>query len=87
MSSKQKKVSLKDAMAAGKSEAALKVVPTPAPQPATASKTRVHLNTRVSPETLRQLQTVAFEQNRKQQDLMSEALNDLFAKYGKPKIA
>ena len=40
------------------------------------------------PETVRdQLKLLAIERRTTSQDLLAEALNDLFAKYGKPEIA
>ena len=39
------------------------------------------------PEARKQLAIMAIEQETSQQDLMAEALNDLFRKYGKSRIA
>ena len=39
------------------------------------------------PEVMRQLKMLAVERDTTQQKLWAEALNDLFAKYGKPPIA
>jgi len=40
-----------------------------------------------APEVLKQLRLLAAEQDRTLQDLIAEALNELFAKYRKPEIA
>ena len=39
------------------------------------------------PEVRQQLKVMAAEQNVTMQSLLAEAMNDLFAKYGKPEIA
>lgn len=39
------------------------------------------------PAVLKQLRIIAAEQDRNQQQLMREALNMIFARYGKPQIA
>ena len=39
------------------------------------------------PAVRRQLKGIALDQDRTVQDLLAEALNDLFAKYSKPEIA
>jgi hypothetical protein len=40
-----------------------------------------------SPEAWRQLRRIAFEQEVSQQALVGEALNALFARYGRPPVA
>lgn len=45
------------------------------------------LLTHHSPAVIRQLKIICAEQDRNQQQLMVEALNMVFAKYGKPQIA
>jgi hypothetical protein len=40
-----------------------------------------------SPEAWRQLKLIAFEQGTSQQALLGEALNALFARYGRPPVA
>jgi Antitoxin-like ribbon-helix-helix len=40
-----------------------------------------------SPEAWRQLKLIAFEQGTSQQALLGEALNTLFARYGRPPVA
>jgi hypothetical protein len=40
-----------------------------------------------SPEAWRQLKLMAFEQGTSQQALLGEALNALFARYGRPPVA
>jgi hypothetical protein len=39
------------------------------------------------PEVIKQLKRIALDQDKNQQQLMTEALNMLFSKYGKPTIA
>lgn len=48
---------------------------------------RVQVNSWHKPETKRQLRILAAEQGTTIQKLMTEALNLLFARYGKPEIA
>ena len=40
-----------------------------------------------SPECIRQFKQIVLDNSTTQQDLMAEALNDLFQKYGKPSLA
>jgi hypothetical protein len=40
-----------------------------------------------SPECIRQFKQIVLDRSTTQQDLMAEALNDLFQKYGKPTLA
>lgn len=56
---------------------------------ASTSSTRdntVLVGAHVSQEVHKQLRIIAAEENKKQQDLLLEAFNLLFAKYGKTKI-
>jgi hypothetical protein len=41
----------------------------------------------VDPRVIRQLKIIAAEEMRQQQEIMAEALNSIFAKYGKEPIA
>lgn len=61
-------------------------VPTSAATKATASAVR-NVMVRLSPEAFDQLHDLFYEQRRPKQQLLAEALNDLFVKYGKPPIA
>ena len=74
------------------------VPPTPAstsePVPAgpTPRVARTRINSRqvsahFAPEVVQTLRLIAAEQDREQQDLMAEALNMLFERYGKPALA
>jgi hypothetical protein len=40
-----------------------------------------------SPECMRQFKQIVLDNSTTQQDLLAEALNDLFQKYGKPTLA
>jgi len=40
-----------------------------------------------SPECIKQFKQITLDQDTTQQDLLAEALNDLFQKYGKPTLA
>jgi len=40
-----------------------------------------------SPECMKQVKQIGLDRDKTQQDLLAEALNDLFTKYGKPTIA
>ena len=40
-----------------------------------------------APECLKQVKQMGLDRDKTQQDLLAEALNDLFTKYGKPTIA
>jgi hypothetical protein len=69
--------------AAGSASAAAALAPARQPGRAGTKPITVHL-----PAAVRgQLKLLAAERGRTLQDLMSEAFNDLFAKYGKPEIA
>ncbi len=62
----------------------------PRPARPTAAPSRVGLKpvTGFFPQEVRmQLKILAAEQTRSMEDMLAEALNDLFAKYGKPEIA
>ena len=70
---------------------AIEEVTMPAPQP-TNSRPPSRQGTKViaghfPAEVSRQLRTIAVEEDTSVQDLLREALNDLFAKRGKPRIA
>jgi hypothetical protein len=68
------------------------VPPAPEPQPrpkATAASSRgalkpIQINTPV--EVYKQIRTMGIEQDKNMHELLFEALNDLFAKYGKPEL-
>jgi hypothetical protein len=66
---------------------------TPAPEPAAATSSRPDRDGRVSlpfwttTAARKQLRLLAAEQDGTQQSLMTEAMNLLFAKHGKPPIA
>src|SRR5690348_3511400 len=69
-------------------------VSAPAPVPAApasrVARTRVNsrqVSAHFAPEVVQTLRLIAAEQNREQQDLMAEALNMLFERYGKPALA
>jgi hypothetical protein len=74
-------------------------VPDPAPQPQAATAVRTVAPTQPSragtvpitahkPQEVRdQLKILAIERRKTVDDLLTEAINDLFAKYGKPEIA
>jgi hypothetical protein len=49
--------------------------------------TKTNVTGYFSPEVKKQLRVTAAEQGRTIQDLLAEALNSLFASYGKPEIA
>lgn len=57
----------------------------PAQQPGRAGKKP--LIGYYSPECMRQFKQIVLDNSTTQQDLLAEALNDLFQKYGKPPIA
>jgi hypothetical protein len=62
----------------------------PAPPPAFKARTREGkkmIAAPVDPAARQQLKVLAAELDRKAEDLMREALRDLFTKYGKPPIA
>ena len=64
--------------------------PDPAPDSTTRPPSRVGLRAvtaYVKPEVHRQLRLLAFEQNLSVQELMIEAINELFHKHGKARIA
>ena len=48
---------------------------------------RKHVGGYFEPEVLKQLKFIGVEQDKSQQELVKEALNDLFEKYDKPPIA
>jgi hypothetical protein len=52
-----------------------------------ARRGRQALTTWLNPAVIRQFKTLAFNQDKSQQDLMEEALNLLFKHYGQPEIA
>ena len=61
---------------------------TPAAAPAqVATGTVRNVMVRLTPEAFDQLHDLFYEQRRPKQQLLAEALNDLFVKYGKPPIA
>lgn len=71
---------------------AKKETPAPTVEPATpeaeASPKQIRGQTlRLNLDAWRQLKTLAVMQDRKAHDLLIEAVNDLFKKYGKPPIA
>lgn len=45
------------------------------------------INVYVDPAVLKMVKQMALDMDRSQQSLMSEALNDFFQKYGKPRLA
>lgn len=62
--------------------------PTPAAAPTSASTGAVrNVQIRLTSEAFDQLHDLFYEQKRPKQQLLAEALNDLFVKYGKPPIA
>lgn len=63
--------------------------PTSAPSPPTARVAQTRLNSRqvsghFKPEVAQALRMLAAEQDREQQEILAEALNMLFERYGKP---
>jgi hypothetical protein len=66
--------------------------PEPFPTGPTSRVARTRINSRqvsahFAPEVVQTLRLIAAEQDREQQDLMAEALNMLFERYGKPSLA
>jgi hypothetical protein len=65
--------------------------PTPAKQPTTSRpasrRDKRAITGYVSPQAFQQFQILRAERGRDVQELVEEALNDLFKKYGKPPIA
>jgi hypothetical protein len=70
----------------------------PAPQPMAEAKTpdphyrpgradKVNVTGYFPPEVKKQLRMMSAEQDKTIQQLLAEALNDMFAKYGRPEIA
>jgi hypothetical protein len=67
-------------------------IPEPAPAAPASRVARTRINSRqvsahFAPEVVQTLRLIAAEQDREQQDLMAEALNMLFERYGKPALA
>jgi predicted transcriptional regulator len=56
------------------------------PPPPSGRAGTVAITAHLSKEVRDQLKIMAVELNRTMNDLMAEAINDLFAKHGKPKI-
>src|SRR5690348_1535425 len=86
--------SLKALVATAEPEVLPAPASTPAPVPAapTSRIARTRVNSRqvsahFAPEVIQTLRLIAAEQDREQQDLMAEALNMLFERYGKPALA
>lgn len=64
--------------------------PEPQPRDKTAAASAraglkpIHIN--VPPEVYKQIRTIGVDQDKNMHELLFEALNDLFAKYGKPEL-
>src|SRR5271170_2883601 len=71
---------------AGDTEAA-EATPTPRPFKARTREGKGMIAAPVDPAARQQLKVLAAELDRKAEDLIREALRDLFTKYGKPPIA
>jgi hypothetical protein len=70
--------------------AATAVEPSPAPRFVARTPSRVGKKTiaaHFDPAVSRQLKEIGIPRDRSTQDLLREAINDLFTKYGKPPIA
>jgi hypothetical protein len=61
--------------------------PDPEPAAESARRKRVALYAEITPEARRQLRILAAEQDTRIEALVTEALNLLFEKYGKPPVA
>jgi len=57
------------------------------PRPKRGLGTRVLIPFRFNTAARKQLKVIAAQQGKKQQDLATEALNDLFCKYGRKPVA
>jgi hypothetical protein len=66
-----------------------RAVPEPQPQPKAAASRRSGLKPiqiNAPAEVYKQIRTMGIEQDKNMHELLFEALNDLFAKYGKPEL-
>ena len=80
---------LKDAFAPAATPRSIpKTAPPREPTPPAASRRgRTGITTFLTEEAHRQLRILSLDEKRSGQKLMVEALNDLFEKYGRPRIA
>jgi hypothetical protein len=81
----QKKLSLAN-VTLGKEKPVTPMVPAIAPEPAQPEK-RKGQTLRLTPGAWRQLKHLATDLDKSAHDLLIEAVNDVFTKYGKPPIA